>query len=62
MVIRLQNALAAHDRTGSDFDGSDPEYQQMLRELTERANIGAKLLDFVRRCAQLTLTPAKCRT
>ncbi|WP_454016964.1 abortive infection family protein [Azospirillum sp. Marseille-Q6669] len=47
-VIRLQNSLVSC-ATGGGFDGGDPVYQRLRRELLDRADIRDKVPDYVRR-------------
>jgi hypothetical protein len=49
---RLQDGLVAF-ATGGQFDGSDPLYQRLRRELLEQADIRDKVPDFVRRYRDL---------
>jgi hypothetical protein len=51
-VQRLQDGLVAF-ATGGKFDGHDPVYQRLRRELLERADVRDKLPDFVRRYRDL---------
>jgi Abortive infection C-terminus len=51
-VQRLQDGLVAF-ATGGRFDGDDPAYQRLRRELLDRAHIRDKVPDFVRRYRDL---------
>jgi hypothetical protein len=46
-VQHLQDGLVSF-ATGGKFDGDDPVYQRLRRELLERADIRDKVPDFVR--------------
>jgi hypothetical protein len=51
-VQRLQDALVVF-ATGGAFEGDDPAYQRLRRELLEQADIRDKMPEFVRRCRDL---------
>ena len=51
-VQRMQDGLVAFSTNGS-FDGDDPSYKSLRRELLERPDITNKIPKFIRRCRDL---------